>query len=262
MTFVYAVVNQKGGVGKTTTAVNLSAALRQRGESVLLVDLDPQGNATSGLGVDNNSLPLCLYDCLVHSTDAADVRIEVGSNGLHLLPSNIKLADAEIEMVALMSRETRLRQMLGAIRHDYSYVLIDCPPSMGLLTINGLVAADAAIIPMQCEYYALEGISRLLLKVIQPVQVQLNPGLEIGGVLFTMVDPRMRLTEQVMQEVKNHFGEKVYRTVIPRNVRLSEAPSHGKSVLEYDPRCRGAEAYVNLAEEVIERGTQSPGPRT
>jgi len=253
LSVVYAIVNQKGGVGKTTTAVNLSAALAQRGHRTLLVDADPQGNSTSGLGVNKESLSLCLYDCLVQGVPAPEVLICGRMPRLDLLPSTIKLADAEIEMVALRARETRLRQSIQPIRHEYDFVFIDSPPSVGLLTINTLVASDAVIIPMQCEFYALEGVS-ILLNTIELVRMQLNPKLKIAGVLPTMYDPRMNLTEQVMQELQSYFGIRMYRTVIPRNVRLSEAPSHGKSVLEYDPRCRGAEAYQELAQEVLDRG--------
>jgi len=252
LSVVYAIVNQKGGVGKTTTAVNLAAALAQKGRRVLLVDSDPQGNTTSGVGVDKNLLQRCLYDCLVRGAPAGEIRLECSILGVDILPATIKLADAEIEMVALMSRETRLRQVIASIRDDYDFTLIDCPPSMGLLTINTLVASDAAIIPMQCEFYALEGISSLL-KVFGMVQQQLNPTLKIAGVLLTMFDPRMKLTEQVVCEVKQYFGDRLFQTVIPRNVRLSEAPSHGLSALDYDPRCRGAEAYTQLADEVAKR---------
>ena len=249
---VFAIVNQKGGVGKTTTAVNLSACLAQRGIRVLLVDSDPQGNATSGLGIDKDKLDLCLYDCIVGGVPATEVRVLDRLPGLDVLPATLKLADAEVEIVALRSRESRLRQVLNAIRDDYDYVIIDCPPSMGLLTINCLVAADAAVIPMQCEYYALEVVSSLL-KVIELVRLQSNPQLRISGVLPTMYDPRMNLTDQVVTELRGFFGDRMFDTVVPRNVRLSEAPSHGQSVLEYDPRCRGAEAYQQLADEILRR---------
>ena len=247
-------VNQKGGVGKTTTAVNLSSALARRGLRVLLVDSDPQGNATSGLGIDKDSLDHCLYDCLVHQMPADSVRIATRTPNLDILPASIKLADAEIEIVSMRPRETRLRILLQPLRDQYDAILIDAPPSMGLLTINTLVASDAALIPMQCEYYALEGVSSLL-KIIELVRLQLNPGLRIAGVLPTMYDPRMNLTEQVMGELRSYFGDYLFTTVIPRNVRLSEAPSHGLPILDYDPRCKGAEAYLQLAEEILERGT-------
>jgi chromosome partitioning protein len=249
---IITLLNQKGGVGKTTTAVNLSAALAQGGLRVLLVDSDPQGNATSGVGIEKGALERCLYDCMVAGLPADAVRLRTTTPRLDALPATIKLADAEIEMVALLSRETRLRQTLQPLRDNYDVILIDCPPSMGLLTINTLVAADAAIIPMQCEYFALEGISSLV-KVVDLVRQQLNPPLKVSGVLLTMYDPRMRLTEQVMEEVKSFFGEKLFKTVIPRNVRLSEAPSHGVPVIEYDPRCRGAEAYLQFAAEFVHR---------
>ncbi|MDQ2731625.1 MAG: ParA family protein [Armatimonadota bacterium] len=260
MNVVYAIVNQKGGVGKTTTAVNLSAALVRQGLRVLLVDSDPQGNATSGVGIDKNVLQQCLYDCIVRGVAAADVRLSCSVNGLHLLPATIKLADAEVEMVRLEGRETRLRNTLLPIRDEYDIILVDCPPSVGLLTVNTLVAADGAIVPMQCEFYSLEGVSNLL-NTIELVRRQLNPPLRIEGVLATMYDPRMNLTEQVVSELRTYFGDRLFKTVIPRNVRLSEAPSHGLSVLDYDPRCRGAEAYLQLAQEIIERGKKGPGAR-
>ena len=257
---IFAIVNQKGGVGKTTTSINLSAAFAQKGLRTLLVDCDPQGNATSGLGVDKDTLEACLYDCLVSGIAAADVRKPCSMPGLWILPSTMKLADAEVEIVEREGRETLLRRVLEPLREEYDLIVIDCPPSMGLLTINILAAADSAIIPMQCEYYSLEGVTSLL-KIIELVRGQINPTLKLGGVLATMYDSRMNLTEQVMGELRAYFGDSLFKTFIPRNVRLSEAPSHGRSVLEYDPRCRGAAAYVQLAEEIIARGTKGPGAR-
>ncbi|MDN5293501.1 MAG: chromosome partitioning protein [Eubacteriales bacterium] len=250
MARIIAIANQKGGVAKTTTAVNLSACLALRGKRVLLVDIDPQGNATSGLGVDKNSLESCVYDVLLEGVPAEEIIIPTEVAGLDLLPATLQLAGAEIELVSLEARERRLAQALAPLRNKYEYIFIDCPPSLGLLTVNALTAADSVLIPIQCEYYALEGLGQLL-NTLELVRKNLNPSLEIEGVLLTMFDARTNLGIQVVDEVKNFFRGKVYATIIPRNVRLSEAPSHGKPVVLYDPRSRGAEAYQELAKEVM-----------
>jgi len=246
-----AVANQKGGVAKTTTAINLSACLATTGRRVLLVDIDPQGNATSGLGIDRDHLENSIYDLLLGEVKADQVVVKSGIGNLDLIPANISLAGAEIEMVGMENREFRLRESLKDIRSDYNYIFIDCPPSLGLLTINALSAAERVLIPIQCEYYALEGVGQLL-QTVNLVQRRLNPHLELEGVLLTMFDARTNLAIQVVDEVKNYFGNKVFQTVIPRNVRLSEAPSHGKPVIAYDPRSRGALLYQELAQEVMD----------
>ncbi|NMA55438.1 MAG: ParA family protein [Firmicutes bacterium] len=248
---VIAIANQKGGVGKTTTAINLAAALVLEGRRVLLVDIDPQGNATSGLGVNKEELDACIYEVLLGLRAIQQVKMPTALKGLHLIPAAVDLAGAEIELVPLPKREERLRQALVAERNRYDYVFIDCPPSLGLLTLNALVAADSVLVPIQCEFYALEGLGQLL-STIGMVQSSLNPKLELEGVLMTMFDARTNLSIQVVDEVKKHFRDQVYRNIIPRNVRLSEAPSHGKPVMIYAPRSRGAEVYKDLAKEVIE----------
>jgi chromosome partitioning protein len=253
------VVNQKGGVGKTTTAVNLTACLATRGYRCLLVDLDPQGNATSGLGVEKHTLEHSVYDLLLREMPATEiVRRDVIPN-LDLIPANIDLSGAEVELVSAMSREFRLRQGITDLASDYDWVCIDSPPSLSLLTLNGLAAADRALVPIQCEYYALEGIAQLQ-KTLRLVQKHLNPRLELGGVLLTLYDPRTNLSQQVAAEVRNHFRDLVYQTVIPRNIRLSEAPSHGMPIHRYDPTCRGALAYDALAAEVARRDELPPLP--
>ncbi|MGZ4134588.1 MAG: ParA family protein [Tumebacillaceae bacterium] len=250
MARVIAVANQKGGVGKTTTAVNLGACLANLGKRVLLIDIDPQGNTTSGIGINKADVRYDIYDVLINEVAAADAILPTSSENLSILPATIQLAGAEIELVPTMSREVRLRQALQPLKSQYDYMLIDCPPSLGLLTVNSLTASDSVLIPIQCEYYALEGLSQLL-NTIRMVQKHLNTSLEIEGVLLTMLDARTNLGLQVIEEVKKYFREKVYSTVIPRNVRLGEAPSHGQSIIQYDPRSRGAEVYLELAREVV-----------
>ncbi|TDM10430.1 ParA family protein [Macrococcus lamae] len=250
---ILAIANQKGGVGKTTTSVNLSAALAALGKKVLLVDTDPQGNATSGVGIDKNNVEYSVYDMLVEDISINKVVLKTEQENLWIIPANIALAGAEIELVSAMSREVRLKYAFKELEQDFDYIIIDCPPSLGLLTINSFTAATGIIIPVQCEYYALEGLSQLL-NTIKLVQRHLNQSLEIEGVLLTMLDARTNLGNDVMAEVRAHFGEKVYDTIIPRNVRLSEAPSHGQPINVYDARSAGAKTYNELAEEVISHG--------
>jgi len=248
---VIAIANQKGGVGKTTTSVNLSACLADLGKKVLLVDLDPQGNSTSGFGFDKTKIKQSIYDVLVNDTPIEGVILQTKIENLMLLPATIQLAGAEIELVSIMSRETKLKRVLDKIKYNYDYVIIDCPPSLGLLTINSLTAANSVLVPIQCEFYALEGLSQLM-NTITLVQKNLNPALSLEGVVLTMFDARTNLSIQVVDEVKNHFRHKVYQTIIPRNVRLSEAPSHGQPITRYDPKSKGAEVYIDLAKEVID----------
>jgi chromosome partitioning protein len=245
-----AIANQKGGVGKTTSSVNLGASLATLGKKVLLLDIDPQGNTTSGIGINKADVKYCIYDVLINDISPADAVLETNVEGLFIIPATIQLAGAEIELVPTISREIRLKRALQIIKDQYDYILIDCPPSLGILTINSLTAADSVLIPIQCEYYALEGLSQLL-NTIRLVQKHLNTNLLIEGVLLTMLDARTNLGIQVIEEVKKYFQDKVYQTIIPRNVRLSEAPSHGKSIITYDPKSRGAEVYLDLAKEVI-----------
>ena len=247
---VIAVANQKGGVGKTTTAVNLSACLAELGKKVLLIDIDPQGNTTSGLGYNKYDLKQCVYDALINDVPIDEIIVPTAYGNLSLLPATIQLAGAEIELVAVISREAKLKRALDKIKHRFDYVIIDCPPSLGLLTINALTAAHAVLVPIQCEFYALEGLSQLM-NSIQLVQKHLNPALTLEGVVLTMFDARTNLSIQVVDEVKAHFRNKVYSTIIPRNVKLSEAPSHGLPIITYDPRSKGAEVYMELAKEVI-----------
>lgn len=251
MSKIIAIANQKGGVGKTTTSINLSACLAEKGKRVLVIDSDPQGNTSSGLGVDKNELEYTFYDLLLDNANFEQVKIELDFfEKLHILPSNIELSGAEIELVGKDDREYLLKNILDNINNEYDYILIDCPPSLNILTVNALTASDTILVPLQCEYYALEGLSQLLY-TINLVQQKLNPSLQIEGVVFTMYDARTNLSLQVVEEVKQHLGKNVYRSIIPRNVRLSEAPSHGKPINLYDPKSKGAEAYMLLAEEVI-----------
>lgn len=259
-TKIIAVANQKGGVGKTTTAVNLAAAVGNAGFSVLLVDADPQGNASGGLGVNKNNLPNTTYELLIGKITAADGIVSTPFQGLSLLPAGISLAGAEIELVSLDNRETRLKMGLLTLSGRFDYIFIDCPPSLGLLTLNAFTAADTVLVPIQCEYYALEGLSQLV-STIRTVKRLYNPALEIEGVLFTMYDGRLNLTCQVAEEVKKYFPKKVYATVIPRNVRLSEAPSFGQPVQYYERSSRGAVAYDDLAAEFLVRNGQKPPRR-
>ena len=252
MTRIIALANQKGGVGKTTTAINLSAALAADGKRVLLVDADPQANASSGLGVDIRELQASIYECLVSGINPKEAVMETEVENLHLIPSHIDLVGAEIEMLNLPDREQLLKRVLQQIREDYDYILIDCSPSLGLITVNALTAADSVIIPVQCEFFALEGIAKLL-NTIKIIKSQLNPSLSIMGFVLTMYDNRLRLSNQVLEEVRRHFGDLVFSTVIARNVRLSEAPSHGQTILDYEPKSKGAVAYKALAKEVMNR---------
>ena len=250
MARLIAVVNQKGGVGKTTTSVNLAASLAASGKRVLLVDLDPQGNATTGSGVDKTSISRTVYQVLLGLGEVAGIRSFSESGKYDLLPANRELAGAEVELVDLPNREGRLKAALANVEADYDFIFIDCPPSLSLLTINGLVAAREVLIPMQCEYYALEGLSDLV-GTIKRVRAHLNPQLEIGGLLRTMYDPRNTLSQQVSAQLEQHFGDKVFRTLVPRNVRLAEAPSYGMAAVVWDRASKGAQAYLALADEIL-----------
>ncbi len=249
---VMAVANQKGGVGKTTTTINLGSCLAMLGKRVLLVDIDPQGNCSSGLGVDRSRLKTCIYDVLIRGIEARDAIIHTGIRNLDLIPATIQLAGAEVELATLERRETRLKEKIDPLRPDHDFIIIDCPPSLGLATVNALCAADSVLIPIQCEYYALEGLSQLMHSIFL-IRRRLNPELKIEGILLTMFDGRTNLSIQVVDEVKRHFKKELYRTIIPRNVRLSEAPSFGKPIVMYDPKSKGAEVYQELAREVLER---------
>jgi len=251
MTVTYAVVNQKGGVGKTTTTVNLAAYLATFGKKILLIDIGPQSNATVGLGVDRTKIERCLYNVLIEGSPAEEVIINSPIANLDLLPSTPRLAGAEVELVSLEPRETRLKEALLNVKENYDIVIFDCPPSLSLLTVNALTSADEVIIPIQCEYYALEGISQLT-HTLELIRENLNPSLKIRGIVLTMFDSRTVLSSQVAEETRKYFGSKVFKTVIPRNIRLAEAPSFGQPIIFYDPGSKGAEAYENLCREVLD----------
>lgn len=246
-----AVFNQKGGVGKTTTVINLGACLAKQNKKVLMIDIDPQGNATSGIGIDKKSLEYSLYDILINNINPISCIINTNQKSLDIIPASVQLAGAEIELTSLEERELRLKEAINIVRDSYDYVFIDCPPSLGLLSINALSAVDSVLIPIQCEYYALEGVSQLM-DTIKLVRKGLNKDLEIEGVVLSMFDGRTNLSIQVVEEVKKYFKGKVYTSMIPRNVRLAEAPSFGLSIVDYDPKSKGAEAYMELAKEIIE----------
>ncbi len=256
MSRIVSLANQKGGVGKTTTAINLAASLAACERKILLVDLDPQANATSGVGLSKNERA-SMYPVMVDGMNIKDIIRETELPNFHVAPSSVDLVAAEVELSDAIGREFHLRRALVPVANDYDYILIDSPPSLGLLTVNGLTAAQSVLVPMQCEYFAIEGVAQLL-NTIERVRDFLNPQLEIEGIALTMYDDRVNLARQVAQEVRNHFGDKVYRTVIPRNVRLSEAPSFGKPIILYDIRSRGSEAYINLAKEFIGRAEHVP----
>ena len=258
MAKVIAVANQKGGVGKTTTSINLSSCTAYRGKRVLLIDLDPQGNATTGLGVDKRETVSSIYDALINEVPLKEVSIDTMQETLKLCPSSINLAGAEIELVSMLSRENRLKYAISEIQEDYDYIFIDCPPSLGLLTLNALTAADTVLVPIQCEYFALEGLSQLM-NSIKLVKKHLNSKLSIEGVSLTMYDGRAIISRQIAEEIRKFFGKKVFDTVIPRNIRVSEAPSHGVPVMLHDPKCSGAKAYVELTKEFLARGGNEDG---
>jgi len=248
-----AIFNQKGGVGKTTTNINLGACLAMKGKKVLILDIDPQGNTTSGIGIKKKTLDYTVYDLLIDKDfDTRTAILPTAIDGLDIIPASVDLAGAEIELVQIDGREKRLKNAIDKVRDSYDYIFIDCPPSLGLLTINSLTAVESVLIPLQCEFYALEGVSQLM-NTIELVKKGLNPGLEIEGVILSMFDGRTNLSAQVVQEVKRYFGDKVYSTVIPRNIRLAEAPGYGMAITQYDPKSKGAEAYIEFAEEFLER---------
>lgn len=253
MSEVIAIINQKGGVGKSTTAINLAASLGDLGKRVLVVDFDPQGNATSGFGVDKDELKHDVYDALTNDMPLSQIVVESPVPNVYVAPATIQLAGAEIELVSVMARESVLRYVLEDVRDKYDFIFVDCPPSLGLLTVNSLVAADSLLIPIQCEFYALEGLTKLL-ESMRMVKGRLNPQLDIFGVVMTMFDVRTTLSRQVVDEVRAYFGDKVFETIIPRNIKLSEAPSHGLPINLYDPRSKGAIAYAELAKEVAAHG--------
>jgi len=250
---IIAITNQKGGVGKTTTSVNLGASLAYLGKKILLIDMDAQGNATSGVGVRKGEVDQDIYDVLINEVPLSEVIVDSSRANMQIAPATIQLAGAEVELTSVMARETRLKRAVEEVKDDYDYIIIDCPPSLGHLTINALTASHSLIIPVQCEYYALEGLSQLL-NTVRLVQKHFNPDLSILGVLLTMLDGRTNLGSEVVEEVKKYFREKVHKTIIPRNIRLSEAPSYGKSIIDYDLKSKGAEVYLALAEEVMDIG--------
>jgi len=252
---IIAVANQKGGVGKTTTTINLAASLADAGKNILVIDSDPQGNTTSGLGIDKDGLEKTFYDLLLGQCHVEEVIQKTEVKSLRILPSNVHLSGAEIELVGVEKREHLLKSIVDNMRFLYDFIIIDCPPSLNMLTLNALTAADTVLVPIQCEYFALEGLNQLL-HTIGLVQKRLNPTLEIEGIVFTMFDSRTNLSMEVVEDVKKHLGDDVYRSIIPRNVRLSEAPSYGKPITIYDPKSKGAIAYADLAKEVIERGAK------
>ena len=247
---IISIANQKGGVGKTTTSINLSTILAKKGRKVLMIDADPQGNASSGVGVGREDIELSIYDVLINDTEIPDVVKKTNVKNLSLCPSNINLAGAEVELVSMMSREQRLKEKLDEVKEDYDFIIIDCPPSLGLITLNAFTASDSVLIPVQCEYYALEGLGQLL-NTINLVKKHLNKDIEIEGALLTMYDIRTNLSNQVVKEVKRYFNKKVYKTVIPRNVKLSEAPSYGMPISMYDPRSKGAKSYEKFVKEFL-----------
>jgi len=256
MTQIFCVANQKGGVGKTTTAVNLAAGLAQLKQRVLLIDLDPQGNATMGAGINKSTLEASVYEVLLGIVDIKAARKKSSTGGFDVLPANRELAGAEVEMVELEHREKRLKQSLATVETEYDFMLIDCPPALSMLTLNGLCAAHGVIIPMQCEYYALEGLSDLV-NTIKKVHAKLNTDLKIIGILRVMFDPRMTLSQQVSAQLEQHFGDKVFKTIIPRNIRLAEAPSYGTPGVCFDPNAKGAQAYIAFGSEMIQRAKKS-----
>lgn len=252
---IIAIANQKGGVGKSTTAINLSACLGEVGQKVLVIDMDPQGNTTSGLGVEKEERENTVYELLLGESNLEECLISLEYEGLTLISSNVNLAGAEIELIGIENKEFILKEQIDAVRNDYDYIIIDCPPSLNMLTINAMTTADTVLVPIQCEYYALEGLSQLM-HTIELVQERLNPDLEMEGVVFTMYDARTNLSLQVVENVKNNLNQTIYKTIIPRNVRLAEAPSHGMPINYYDGKSSGAESYRLLAEEVIHRGDE------
>jgi len=259
MANIFCVANQKGGVGKTTTTVNLAAGLAKLSKRVLLVDLDPQGNATMGAGINKSTLKTSIYEVLLGMSDVQTARVTSEAGNFDVLPANRELAGAEVEMVELEQREARLKQALALVSDDYDFILVDCPPALSMLTLNGLCAAHGVIIPMQCEYYALEGLSDLV-NTIKKVHAKLNPDLKIIGLLRVMFDPRMTLSQQVSAQLEAHFGDKIFRTIIPRNVRLAEAPSYGMPGVSFDPGSKGAQAYLAFSAEMVQRTAQFNKP--